>query len=80
MDWLEAKLRNTGKESFEHDYDVYEAYGTGRCHRVDAVEALVRRGRSEDHNGAGWRLGAAKAIFKAGMQDEALRRARNRQR
>jgi hypothetical protein len=80
MDWLEAKLRNIGKESFEEDYDIYEAYGTGRCSRADAVDALVRRGRSENENGAGWRLGAAKAIFKAGIQDEALRRARNRRR
>ena len=78
MDWLEGKLRTTGKESFEQDYDIYEAYGLGRCSRADAVEALIRRGRSENANGAGWRLGAAKAIFEAGMEDEALRRARNR--
>ena len=29
MDWLEAKLRKIGKESFEQDYDIYQAYGTG---------------------------------------------------
>ena len=80
MDWLEGKLHMTGKESFEHDYDIYEAYATGRYSRADAVVALVERGRSENENGAGWRLGAAKAIFDAGMQDEALRRARARQR
>ena len=79
MDWLEDKLRSIGKESFEQDYDVYEAYWTGRYSRVDAVDALVGRGRGNE-NGAGWRLAAAKAVFDAGMQDEALHRARNRKR
>ena len=80
MDWLEAKLRNIGKESFEEDYDIYESYRTGQCSRADAVDALVGRGPSENENGAGWRLGAAKSIFEAGLQAEALNRARNRRR
>lgn len=50
----------TGKESFEHDYDVYEAYGTGRFSRADAVEAMVRRGGSNEAGevaqaGVAWR-------------------------
>ena len=77
MDWLEAKLRSVGKESFEHDYDIYKAYGTVRCSRVDSVKAPIGRGRSENENGAGWRLGAAKAIFEAGMPGVALHNARN---
>ena len=36
MDWLEDKLRRIGKESFEQDYAIYQAYGTGQCSRVDA--------------------------------------------
>lgn len=79
VDWLEDKLRSIGKESFEQDYDIYEAYWTGQYDRVDAIDALVERGRSTE-NGARWRLGAAKAVFDAGMQDEALHRARNRKR
>lgn len=77
MEWLERRLRSIGKESFEQDYDVYEAYGTDRCSRAAAVEVLVGRGRSNE-NGALIRLGAAKAVFDAGLQDEALHRARNR--
>lgn len=80
MDWVDDKLKSVGKESFEQDYDIYEAHATGRCSRVDAIEALIRRGRSKNDNGAGWRVGAAKAIFDAGLQDEALRRARDRRR
>ena len=80
MDWLERKLRSIGKESFEQDYDVYEAYWTGQYSRRDAVGALVGRKRSKDENGAGWRLRAAAAIFDASMQDEARDRACNRKR
>lgn len=80
MDWLDTKIKSVGKESFEYDYDIYEAHARGRCSRVDAIEALIKRGRSENENGAGWRVGAAKAIFDAGMEEEALRRARDRKR
>ena len=79
MDWLEGKLRRIGKESFEQDYDIYEAYWTGQYGGEDAIDALVGRGRSNE-NGARLRLVNAKAVFDAGMQDEALHRARNRRR
>ena len=74
---LDRRLRTVGKESFEEDYDIYEAYGTGRRSRDRCIDELVRRGCSNE-SGAGWRLGAAKAIFKAGKERAAPALARAR--
>lgn len=74
---MDRKLQTVGMASFVEEYDVYAAYSSGALSRVEAVEQLVRRGRSNE-NGAGWRLGAAKAIFKAGKENEALALAKRR--
>ena len=75
---LDRKLRSVGKESFDEDYDVYEAFSAGRWSRDRCIDELVRRRRSKNENGAGWRLSAAKAIFRAGKEREALDMARAR--
>ena len=77
---IETRLRSIGKESFEVDFDVYEAYAEDRLTMEEGVEELFKRKRSHTISSARTRLYKARPIFHAGCAKTAFQMATNRQR
>ena len=69
---LKKELRMSGKAAFVDHFDLFREYATGSRSRTECIEELVRSGRSNSA-GAGMRCGAAKRIFNAGSELDALR-------
>ncbi|MUH95313.1 hypothetical protein GNP63_01935 [Aliivibrio fischeri] len=60
---LDKKLKSVGKAAFVSNYELFQAFTSGRIARVDAIEVLVTR-KVSNLAGAAIRLGNAKLIFE----------------
>ena len=69
---LKKELKMSGKAAFVDHFDLFREYATGTRPRTECIEELVRSGRSNT-DGAGMRCGAAKRIFNASRELDALR-------
>ena len=69
---LQKELKMSGKAAFVDHFDLFREYAMGTRSRTECIEELVRCGRSNSA-GAGMRCGAAKRIFNANRELNALR-------
>ena len=74
--WLEDKLKTVGKGTFKGCYDVY-AKNYMKYDKSDIDEAIEKYGKSTGYtytrNSVNAKRNAGCAIFRAGLQNEALK-------
>ena len=68
---LEKKLKSVGKAAFVSNFELFQAFASGKLSRADAIETLVNKNVSNEA-GAAIRVGNAKLIFENGREHDAL--------